>query len=81
MANTKPKRSRKKPEGPEIRRMGRRTTGRNIAFNQTVTADTANLFYDLQRKMDVPMGEVLERAAEALQSSVRHREGLQYTSS
>ena len=65
-----------KDEAPVIRRIGRRKTGRNIAFSQTVTADTANLFYDMLREMNVPMGEVLKRAAEALQKSERHRIGL-----
>ena len=62
------KKSKRKPN-PLVRRVGRRKTGRNIPFSQMVTLETANLFYDMQRQMDVTMGEVLERAAKSLQKS------------
>lgn len=59
-----------KPEQPEIRRMGRRRTGRNIPFNQTVNAQTANAFYEAQEQLDIPMGAVLERAIKALKAEL-----------
>jgi len=67
----KPSRRHNKPapakdDQPLVRRMGRRRTGRNVQFNQSVTAETANRFYDLQAQLNVPMGEVLERASLAL---------------
>lgn len=62
-AATKPKAA---PEAPKIRRMGRRRTGRSVQFNQSVTAETANNYYDMQAKLDIPMGAVLELAIAAL---------------
>ena len=66
---TKPKRPAKAKavvEPPKIRRMGRRRTGRSVQFNQSVTAETANNYYDMQAKLDIPMGAVLELAIGAL---------------
>ncbi len=58
---------------PVVKRMGRRKTGRNIQFNQSVTAKTANAFYEMQSKLNIPMGAVLERAIKALQASEKQR--------
>lgn len=52
----------------KINRMrGRRKTGANVPFSQTVTAETANRFYALQEEMGGTMGTVLARAAQALE--------------
>jgi len=55
------------------RRVGRKKTGRNVAFNQTVSLDTANMFYDLHGELDITMGEILERAALALKEQVEKK--------
>jgi len=52
----------------KINRMrGRGKTGANVPFSQTVTPETANLFYALQERTGVTMGTVLARAAQALE--------------
>ena len=67
-------RARAAPEKPEIRRIGRPRTGRSVQFNQSVTAETANAYYDTARELGIPMGAVLERAIAALLEKIE-REG------
>lgn len=57
----------------KVKRPGRKLTGRNFPFNQTVTPETAQAFYDVQAKLDIPMGAVLERAVKALQSELKRK--------
>jgi len=50
-----------------VRRPPRKRSGRNYKFSQTVTPETAQRYYDMQAKLDIPMGAVLEQAIAALE--------------
>jgi len=69
IAQTTPKRkspTKHKTPTVVVRRPERKRTGRNFKFNQTITPETAQAFYDMQAKLGIPMGAVLELAIEAL---------------
>lgn len=54
-------------ESSSPRRVRRRTTGRNQQLNIKATAETIALFYRLADERDVPLGELLLQALNALQ--------------
>lgn len=59
-----------RPEGVELapaRQMRRRTTGRNQQLNIKATSETIELFYRLADEKDVPLGELLLLALNALE--------------
>lgn len=56
-----------KPRPP--RRVVRHRTGRNQQFNIKATAQTIERFYKLADAQRVPLGELLEKALDALESS------------
>ena len=58
-----------KPVVPEVRRMRTADAKPKAQFNQRVTVDTANGFYDYQRATGLPMWKVMERAYKALTDS------------
>ena len=69
-ASAKPRKKEKpKPVVPEVRRMRTADVKPKAQFNQRVTVDTANGFYDYQRATGLPMWKVMERAYKALTES------------
>lgn len=54
---------------PVLRQQRRYTTGRNQQINVKATAETIERFYRIADEMRVPLGEVLDRALEALEKS------------
>ena len=59
----KPKAQKKTPKPPpEVRRVGRRKTGRTVPFSVKLTPDTANQIYDISREDGCLVAEVVERA-------------------
>lgn len=62
--------SRERPATPDpVQRARRRyTTGRNQQINIKATSETIELFYRLADERSVPLGELLERALQALQT-------------
>jgi hypothetical protein len=64
-AKPKPK-PKPKPPAPEVRRMRTHTPVPKAQFNQRVSVEVANGFYDYQRETGLPMGTVLEHAFQAL---------------
>lgn len=72
-AKTLQKKSRAGRDTSGVKRPGRKLTGRNFPFNQTVTPQTAQAYYDVQAKLDVPMGAVMERAVRALQAELKRK--------
>ena len=69
-ASAKPRKKEKpKPVVPEVRRMRTADVKPKAQFNQRVTVETANGFYDYQRATGLPMWKVMERAFRALTES------------
>lgn len=67
-----PSRQASKPELKPVPRQQRRyTTGRNQQINVKATAETIERFYRIADEMRVPLGEVLDRALEALEKSTK----------
>lgn len=65
-----PSRQAFKPEPrPAPRQQRRYTTGRNQQINVKATAETITRFYEIADEMNVPLGEVLARALDALKKS------------
>lgn len=62
--------SRERPANPKpVQRARRRyTTGRNQQINIKATGETIELFYRMADARSVPLGELLERALQALQT-------------
>lgn len=59
-----------KPEPkPAPRQQRRYTTGRNQQINVKATAETIEQFYRIADEMNVPLGEVLARALNALEKA------------
>ena len=58
-----------------IRRKRQAATGRNIQFNQRVTPEIANWFYDTSEELKIPVAEVLERAAKLLKAELEKSKG------
>lgn len=54
------------PTASKKRSPRRRVTGRNQQFNIKAKAETIEEFYVMADRMDVPLGELLERALAAL---------------
>ena len=54
---------------PAPRQQRRYTTGRNQQINVKATAETIDRFYRIADEMNVPLGEVLARALEALEKA------------
>lgn len=60
------------PAAPSITPKRRRyTTGRNQQLNVKVTAETVERFYRLADQQAVPLGELLDRALQALEQSIQ----------
>ena len=57
------------PRKTQARR--RYTTGRNQQLNVKATAETVALFYRLADQQDVPLGELLDQALQALEKSIQ----------
>ena len=55
----------------EKRAPRRRITGRNQQLNVKATAETIEKFYAMADAMDVPLGELLERALVALAAELK----------
>lgn len=55
---------------PVGRPQRRYTTGRNQQINVKATGETIEQFYRLADQMNVPLGEVLARALDALQKAI-----------
>lgn len=53
------------------RQQRRYTTGRNQQINVKATGETIDHFYRLADQMNVPLGEVLARALDALQKATK----------
>ncbi len=51
----------------------RYTTGRNQQLNVKVTAETVDRFYRLADQQAVPLGELLDRALQALEQSLQKK--------
>jgi hypothetical protein len=67
-----PSRQASRPEVKQAPRQQRRyTTGRNQQINVKATAETIERFYRIADEMRVPLGEVLDRALEALEKSAK----------
>lgn len=65
-----PSRQASKPEPkPALRQQRRYTTGRNQQINVKATAETIEQFYRIADEMNVPLGEVLARALNALEQA------------
>ena len=65
-----PSRQALKPEAqPAPRQQRRYTTGRNQQINVKATAETIDRFYRIADELNVPLGEVLARALEALEKA------------
>lgn len=56
---------------PAGRQQRRYTTGRNQQINVKATGETIEQFYRLADQMNVPLGEVLARALDALQKATK----------
>jgi hypothetical protein len=62
------------PAAPSIAPKRRRyTTGRNQQLNVKVTAETVERFYRLADQQAVPLGELLDRALQALEQSIQQQ--------
>lgn len=59
------------PAPPAGRQQRRYTTGRNQQINVKATGETIDQFYRLADQMNVPLGEVLARALDALQKATK----------
>lgn len=59
------------PALPTGRQQRRYTTGRNQQINVKATGETIEQFYFLADQMNVPLGEVLARALEALKKAAK----------
>ena len=59
------------PAAPSGRQQRRYTTGRNQQINVKATSETIELFYRLADQMNVPLGEVLAKALNALQIATK----------
>jgi hypothetical protein len=71
-ANGFPSRQPAKPEAkPAPRQQRRYTTGRNQQINIKATAETIERFYRIADEHRAPLGEVLERALDALEKATK----------
>lgn len=59
------------PAPPAGRQQRRYTTGRNQQINVKATGETIEQFYRLADQMNVPLGEVLARALDALEKATK----------
>lgn len=72
--NNFPSRQPTKPAPPALpasRQPRRYTTGRNQQINVKATGETIDQFYRLADQMNLPLGEVLARALNALQKATK----------
>ena len=66
---SKPSSTSAPPALPASRQQRRYTTGRNQQINVKATGETIEQFYQLADQLNVPLGEVLARALDALQKA------------